>query len=126
MTVHYNAGLPLDGDNEAVRVYPATGAEHVDTTNRVARGEIQDTYQVVPVTTQTALGAGGGAVGDRLGKIHALTGTTVVVVKDGNTTVYTWTLEAGEQWMPFDWISIEGAWSLTCTGAGVVASGRFT
>lgn len=76
--------------------------------------------------TATVLGNTGG-VGDLLHSIRVEASVTSVVIKDGSTTVYTWTVAAGEpRRQEFDWVSETGAWEVTATGGAVVADGIFT
>ena len=97
-----------------------------DQANDVIKVEHQYNYQVVPVTTQTTLGATG-ASGDFLHKILATDATTVIVVKDDTVTVFTWTRSAGDPVeLELNLLSAAGVWSLTCTTAGCTAIGRFT
>ena len=89
--------------------------------------EQQFNYEVVPVTTQTTLGGTGGA-GDLLHKILAEDTTTSIVIKDAAVTVYTWDITADTEpnELTLNLLSVSGAWSLTCTGAGATGIGRFT
>lgn len=107
-------------------VTQATLLSGEDQANDVIKVEHQYNYQVVPVTTQTTLGATG-ASGDFLHKILATDATTVIVVKDDTVTVFTWTRSAGDPVeLELNLLSAAGVWSLTCTTAGCTAVGRFT
>lgn len=107
-------------------VTQATLLSGEDQDNDVIKVEHQYNYQVVPVTTQTTLGATG-ASGDFLHKILATDATTVIVVKDDTVTVFTWTRSAGDPVeLELNLLSAAGVWSLTCTTAGCTAVGRFT
>lgn len=117
--------VPIKATDNALWVQNKNGVDFVDVTNSVAKVEQRAFTQVVPVTTATTLGTTGG-IGDWLFRIHAEDTTTQVVIKDGATTIYTWVIAAGDSnYCDFGWVSTEGAWELTCTGAGVTASGRF-
>jgi len=119
---------PIKSTNNAIWCYDATLRSGEDETNNVmVVEEGQYGYEVVPVTTQTTLGATG-AVGDFLHKILADNATTSIVIKDDTTTVYTWTITAGTEpnELTLNVVSSAGVWSLTCTGGGATAIGRFT
>ena len=93
MATSYNAGLPLDTDSEAVRVYPASGAEHVDTTNRVSVVEQgQFDYETVAASQSDQVLGVTGAVGDflhRLIIVVATAATSQVQIKDGSGSAIT-------------------------------------
>lgn len=136
MTIAYNSGLPLDADNEALRVYPATGAENIDTVNRVAVVEQgQFDYETVAAgQTDQVLGVTG-AVGDflhRLIIVVATAATAQVQIKDGSGPAITVLPNSpgggvGTYVIELNIVSTSGAWKVT-TGAGVsvIAIGRFT
>lgn len=136
MATSYNNGIPLDTDTEAVRMYPASGAEFVDTTNRVAVIEQgQFDYETVAASqTDQTLGVTG-AVGDflhRLVCVVTTAATAQVQIKDGSgsaITVFPNNPGGGVGTYPVELniTSTAGAWRVT-TGAGVavLAVGRFT
>lgn len=92
MPISYNAGLPLDSDSQAVRHYPAIGAEFADENNRVAVVEQgQFGHDFVAASTTRTLG-GTGAVGDFLHKLIIFPATAdpgAITLADGNGTART-------------------------------------
>jgi hypothetical protein len=136
MAISYNAGLPLDTDSEAVRTYPASGAEHVDTTNRVAVVEQgQFDYETVAVSQADQVLGVTGAAGDFLHKLIITVGTAAtaaVSIKDGGGSAIPILPNSpgggiGVYVVEINAVSTAGAWKVT-TGAGstVLAIGRFT
>lgn len=135
MAISYNAGLPLDTDSEAVRTYPASGAEFVDTTNSVAVVEQgQFDYETVAASqTNQVLGVTG-ALGDflhRLVCVVATAATAQVQIKDGANAAITVFPNSpgggiGTYTIELNITSTNGAWQIT-TGAGVsvIGIGRF-
>jgi hypothetical protein len=136
MTTVFSGGLPMDQGTQAVRTYPASGAEHIDTTNRVAvveQGQFE--YETVAAAqTDQVLGATGG-VGDflhRLVIVVATAATAAVTIKDGGGSAISIEPNSpgggvGTYNIELNMVSRVGAWSVT-TGAGssVIAIGRFT
>lgn len=136
MATSYNGGIPLDTDTEAVRMYPASGAEFVDTSNRVAVVEQgQFDYETVAASqTNQVLGATGG-LGDFLHRLVCVVTTALtaqVQIKDGANTAITVFPNSpgggvGTYLVELNITSTNGAWQVT-TGAGVavIGIGRFT
>lgn len=136
MTTRYSSALPVQSDAEAVRTYPASGAEHVDTTNRVAVVEQgQFGYETVAASqTDQVLGVTG-AAGDflhRLVLVVATAATAATSIKDGSGSAISIIPNSpgggvGVYSVELNMVSTSGAWKVT-TGAGVsvIAVGRFT
>lgn len=119
-------GTPVNqkATSNAAHVYNTNGTEFVDPENRCAVIEEQLDYERCASGSDTTLG-GTGAAGDRLVNIHVENGCTAVAIKDNGSTIYTWTVAAGETFKTFSWTSQNGAWSINPTGAAAVAGGRF-
>lgn len=139
MTTAYSNGLPMQIESDAVRFYPASGAEFVDTANRVAVVENgQFGYETVAASqSDQILGATGG-VGDYLDHLIITVGTAATAatsIKDGNGSSIPILPNSpgggiGVYIVPINAVCVNATtpgWKVT-TGAGstVMAIGRFT
>jgi len=126
----------MKGDGTAISIGDGHIAQHMslgtlisgeDQTNDVLVVEQgQFGYEVVPVTTQTTLGATG-ATGDFLHRILVPNGTTAVTIHDGAVLFYVWTITAATEPNVIEINAVcATSWKLTCIGAGATAVGRFT